>query len=196
MKRLVLALSVAAVATLGAAATVAAADPTPAPTTAPATVPATGPASNPNRGVMLPAMLNLTHEEVMALRQQGLTLAQIAERQDVDPQLLIDALAAQWTARIDERAALGLLTADQVTALKAEVAVRAKAMVNQQPLGGMRGAAVGAGPGTGAGQGQGGVNRAQGAGGGIHAPGTGGAVGLGGGNGYRGGRGATVTPTP
>ncbi len=189
MKRLVLALSVAAVATLGVVATVAAADPTPAPTTAPAT----GPASNPNRGVMLPAILNLTHEEVMALRQQGLTLAQIAERQGVDPQLLIDALAAQWTVRIDERAALGLLTADQVTALKAEVAVRAKAMVNQQPLGGMRGLAVGAGPGTGVGLG---ANRGQGAGAGIHAPGTGGAVGQGGGNGFRGGRGAAVAPTP
>jgi hypothetical protein len=145
---------------------------------------------------MLPAILKLTHEEVMALRQQGLTLAQIAERQGVDPQVLIDALAAQWTVRIDERAALGLLTADQVTALKAEVAVRAKAMVNQAPLGGMRGLAVGAGPGTGAGQGQGGANRAQGAGGGIHAPGTGATVGQGAGNGYRGGRGSMVTPTP
>ena len=82
----------------------------------------------------------------MELRQQGLSLAQIAEQQKVDPQRLIDALAAQWSARIDARLAAGALTADQAKTLKANVAVQAKAMVYQVTLGGMRGAAVGAGP--------------------------------------------------
>ena len=82
----------------------------------------------------------------MTFRQQGMSLAQIAEQQKVDPQVLIDALAAQWSVRIDARVAAGALTADQAAALKAEVAVRAKAMVNQVTPGGMRGAAVGAGP--------------------------------------------------
>jgi hypothetical protein len=82
----------------------------------------------------------------MELRQEGLTLAQIAERQQVDPQQLIDALVAQWTVRIDARVANGALTADQATELKSQVAVKANAMVNQAAPGGMRGAAVGAGP--------------------------------------------------
>jgi hypothetical protein len=109
------------------------------------------------------AILGLTDAQVMALRQQGLSLAQIAARQNVDPQKLIDALAAQWSARIDARLAAGAITADQAKTLKANLAVQAKAMVNQTALGGMRGGAVGAGPnGTmrgmaGAGMGAGGV---------------------------------------
>ena len=67
----------------------------------------------------------------MELRQQGLSLAQIAERQKVDPQRLVDALVAQWTERIDARLANGGITADQATTLRANVAVRAKAMVQQ-----------------------------------------------------------------
>jgi hypothetical protein len=82
----------------------------------------------------------------MALRQQGMSLARIAEQQNVDPQKVADALAAQWSARIDVRVAAGALTADQAKTLKDSVAVRAKAMVYQVTLGGMRGAAVGAGP--------------------------------------------------
>ena len=74
------------------------------------------------------------------------SLAQIAERQKVDPQKLVDALVAQWSARIDARLAAGALTADQAKTLKANVAVQAKAMVYQTTMGGMRGAAVGAGP--------------------------------------------------
>ena len=82
----------------------------------------------------------------MTLRQQGLSLAQIAARQNVDPQKLIDALVVQWSARIDARLAGGAITADQAKTLKADLAVQAKAMVNQTALGGMRGGAVGAGP--------------------------------------------------
>ena len=81
-----------------------------------------------------------------ASASRGCRLAQIAEQQKVDPQKLIDALAAQWSARIDARLAVGALTADQAKTLKDNVAVQAKAMVYQATLGGMRGAAVGAGP--------------------------------------------------
>jgi hypothetical protein len=176
MNRPILALAGATVLTLAAVASVAAADPTPAPAATPAPV---ATPSEVNRGVMIPAILGLDHDALMALRQQGLTLAQVAERQQVDPQVLIDALAAQWTVRIEQRLALGALTADQAETLRAEVAVRAKAFVNQVPLGGMGRQAVGAGP-------------AAGAGNGIHAPGTGsGQAGarLGGGRGFGGGRG-------
>lgn len=94
----------------------------------------------------LTTILGLTQEQVADLRQDGMTLAQIAEQQNVDPQQLVDALVTQWTARIDARVANGGLTADQATELKAQLALRAKAMVEQVTLGGMRGAAVGAGP--------------------------------------------------
>jgi hypothetical protein len=112
----------------------------------------------------------------MDLRRQGTSLAQIAEQQKVDPQRLVDALAAQWSARIDARLAASAITADQATTLKANVAVQAKAMVYQVTPGGMRGAAVGAGPngamrgmggdaGMGAGAGRGGMNAGAGRGG-------------------------------
>jgi hypothetical protein len=112
----------------------------PAPTTAPVTGPATG------AGTTLTAILGLTNAEIMTLRQQGLSLAQIADRQKVDPQKLIDALVAQWSTRIDARLAAGAITADQAATLKAGLAVQSKGMVYQVTLGGMRGSAVGAGP--------------------------------------------------
>jgi len=144
MKRLTIPIAGAGLVLLLAAGAVAAASPAPtspvtttAPAIAPAPVQATG---------TIAAILGLTNAEVMELRQQGLSLAQIAERQKVDPQRLIDALVAQWSARIEARLAAGAITADQATTLNANVAVQAKAMVNQTTLGGMRGAAVGAGP--------------------------------------------------
>ena len=154
MKRPVLALAVASLAILAFVATVSAASPAPTPTTGQVQARAT-----------LPAILGLTQAEIMDLRHDGLSLAQIAERQKVDPQRLIDALVTQWTTRIDARVAAGALTADQAATLTAQLAVRAKAMVDQATLGGMRGAAVGAGPGSGAGMGGAGMGRGAGMGG-------------------------------
>jgi len=96
-------------------------------------------------GTMLPAMLGLTPAEVQDLRQDGLSLAQIADREDVDPESLVDALRARWTARIEARLEAGALTGDEATALKAQVELRARDMVYRTTIGGMRGAAVGAG---------------------------------------------------
>ena len=110
----------------------------------PAANPAVAPAATSD--TVLPQLLGISNTEIMALRRQGLSLAQIAARQKVDPQKLIDALVAQWSVRIDARLAVGAITADQAKTLKANLAVQAKAMVNQTTLGGMRGAAVGAGP--------------------------------------------------
>jgi hypothetical protein len=135
MKRILLSLTVAMIAILAVVATVAAASP--APTAAPDQVRAR---------TTIPRILGLTQAQVMDLRQDGLTLAQIAERQDVDAQRLIDALVAQWGARIDARVANGALTTAEAATLKAQLATRAKAMVNQAEPGGMGGAAVGAGP--------------------------------------------------
>ena len=95
---------------------------------------------------MVADILGLTQAAISDLRQDGLSLAQIAERQKVDPQKLVDALTKQWTARIDVRVQNGALTTAQATALKAQLATRAKDMVYRTTLGGMQGAAVGAGP--------------------------------------------------
>jgi hypothetical protein len=116
------------------AATVAAADPTPAPSTAPAQARDT-----------IPVVLGLSQAEVQALRHDGLSLAQIAGKQKVDPQRLVDALADRWTSRIEARVENGALTVDEATRLKAEVQTEARSMVNQVTPGGMQGAAVGAG---------------------------------------------------
>jgi lambda repressor-like predicted transcriptional regulator len=117
-------------------------------------------------------ILGLTRDAIDDLRHDGLSLAQIAEQQKVDPQKLIDALVAEWTARIEARVTAGALSTEQATELKAQLETRARDMVYRTTLGGMRGAAVGAGPvlrdGSGAGNGS--------------APGDG--------TGYRGGRGA------
>lgn len=144
MKSQILGAAGAGLASLVFAATVVAAGPTPSPSTAQAQTRDT-----------VPAVLNLSQAQVQALRHDGLSLAQIAERQKVDPQRLVDALAAQWTSRIEVRVANGALTTDEATTLGAEVQTRAKSMVNQVTLGGMQGVAVGAGPRNGAAGGSG-----------------------------------------
>ena len=144
MRRIAISLSIAALAVLTVVAAVSAASPAP-----------TRMGGQVARDQVLTEILGLTSAELMELRHDGLTLAQIAERQKVDPQKLIDALAAQWSARIDVRLAAGALTADQAATLKANLAVQAKGMVNQATPGGMQGAAVGAGRGMGGARGMG-----------------------------------------
>ena len=179
MKKLLAPLAGAGLLLVLAAGAVAAASPAPtAPAvTAPAATSAPAVAPSAANGTVA-AILGLTDAEVMALRQRGLSLAQIAARQNVDPQKLVEALVAQWSVRIDARLAAGAITADQAKTLKANLAVQAKAMVDQTALGGMRGGAVGAGlhgtmrgmvgAGTGngamAGAGRGGMMRGAGAG--------------------------------
>jgi hypothetical protein len=149
MRRLTISLAIATIAILTVVATVAAAGPM-----------ARG-RDQIRSQATLTTILGLTQAQVMDLRQDRLTLAQIAERQKVDPQKLIDALVAQWSTRIDARVAYGALTTAQAAELKAQLAVKAKAMVNQATPGGMRGSAVGAGPGA---MGGGGYGNGMGAG--------------------------------
>lgn len=136
MKRLTIALAVGALAVLAVATAVAAAGPR---------TQAREQAQTQTQ-TTLTEILGLSNDQIAELRHDGMTLAQIAERQGVDEQELIDALGAQWTVRINARVANGALTEDQGTALRTQVELKAKAMVNQATYGGMRGAAVGAGP--------------------------------------------------
>jgi len=91
-------------------------------------------------------MLGLNHDQLMDLRHEGLSLAQIAERQQADPQTIIEAMQARWTERIAERVANGALTDAEATQLRLQLETRARDMVYRTLMGGMQGAAVGAGP--------------------------------------------------
>jgi hypothetical protein len=170
MKRLTIALAVGALVVLAVATAVMAAGPR------------TQARAQQQTETTLTEILGLTDDQIDNLRRDGMTLAQIAEQQGVDDQKLIDALKLEWSQRIDVRVANGALTDDQATALKEQLELRAKAMVNQATAGGMGGAAVGAGPaGNGHGANPSGANGARGDGAGP----TGG--------GYRGGNAASDT---
>ena len=123
-----------------------------------ATVSAAEPTATPDARLRaqdtIPALLGLTHDELMALRHDGQSLAQIAEARDVEPQVLIDALVARWEARLTVRVGNGALTEAEAATLRTQLETQARNQVFATTLGGMRGAAVGAGPG-GAGHGAG-----------------------------------------
>jgi hypothetical protein len=161
-KRTTLAIGAAALAALMLAGTAAAADPTPSPTPAPI--------RDRDRGGTVADVLDLTPAQVRELRLEGLSLAQIAERQKVAVERLVEALTSRWTERIEVRVQRGALTDEQAATLVDDLTTRAETMVNNTAPGGMRGAAVGAGPANGAGPGGGGQMR-RGAGG--NGPGTG-----------------------
>jgi DNA-binding transcriptional MerR regulator len=91
-------------------------------------------------------ILGLSPAEITELRQDGLSLAQIAERHDVDPQQLVDALVTRWAERIEVRVQNGALTAEEAAQLRTQLETQARNMVYRTTLGGMQGAAVGAGP--------------------------------------------------
>ena len=139
MRRLLISAGAAALLTIAVVATVAAAGPMGRAGGAAGTVRAGAQAN------VVADILGLTQATISDLRHDGLSLAQIAEKQQVNPQKLVDALTKQWTARIDVRVQNGALTTAQATALKALLATRAKDMVYRTTLGGMQGAAVGAG---------------------------------------------------
>jgi hypothetical protein len=139
MRRLIVALAGGLFGSLLVAAAVAAADPTATPSTSTGGRGTTGTAAQ---------VLGLTQAQLQDLRHDGLSLAQIAERQKVAVQKVVDALIARWTERIDARVAAGALTAAEGQALKAKLSTTATQMVNNTEPGGMGGAAVGAGRGN------------------------------------------------
>jgi hypothetical protein len=139
MRRLLIATGAAALLAIAVVATVAAAGPMGRPGGAQAAQRA-GAQSN-----VIADTLGMTQDAIEDLRHDGLSLAQIADKQKVDPQKLVAALTTQWTTRIDDRVQSGALTTAQATALKVQLATRAKDMVYRTTLGGMQGAAVGAG---------------------------------------------------
>jgi Spy/CpxP family protein refolding chaperone len=168
MRRLTMALAGAALLVAVLAATVAAAGPTPSPS------------PSPTAGTTLTDILDLTRDQIREMRQDGLSLAQIAVKQGIEADRLVQALVARWTERIEVRVANGALTADEAATLRTQVETRALDQVNKTTLGGMQGAAVGGGrgaAGAGAGAGFGPGPRGTGTGDGVcdgtgpHGPG-------------------------
>jgi hypothetical protein len=90
-------------------------------------------------------VLSLTQAQIRELRHDGLSLAQIAARQNVAVARVVDALVARWTERIQARVENGALTTAEAAALEAQLQARAQEMVDSTTPGGMQGAAVGAG---------------------------------------------------
>lgn len=143
MRKIMISMFGAGLVVLALVATAVAADPTPSPSTGDST------------GDTIPAVLGLSQEAVMELRHEGLSLAQIAERQGVDPQDLVEAVQARWMERIQVRESNGAITSDEATALRLQLETRARDLIHRTTLGGMQGAAVGAGNGNGLGNGAG-----------------------------------------
>jgi len=110
-----------------------------------ATVLAAGPNGPAGVGGAIADLIGLSRDDVRDLRQDGMSLAEIAEAQDVDPDVLVEALVSRWTERIEARLENGALTPDEAAQLQSQVETRAREMVEQGEPGGMQGAAVGAG---------------------------------------------------
>lgn len=150
MRRMIFALGGAAFGSLLLVAAVAAADPTPSPS--PATSARIGTVAN---------VLGLTQAQIHDLRNDGLSISQIAAQHGVDVQKVADALVAQWKERIAARLANGALTQAEAAALEAKLKTQAQTMVSSTMPGGMQGAAVGAGPANSNGAGNGDTTRAR-----------------------------------
>lgn len=92
-----------------------------------------GPCHGPGRGRHLEAAAEAIGIETDALRealQDDQTIAQVAEANGVEPQAVVDALVADVSARIDEKAAEGDLTREEADEKKAELPERITALVN------------------------------------------------------------------
>jgi hypothetical protein len=134
MKKLILSVGGATLAALALAATVVAADPT-----------GTGRMGGGQASAAITTVLGLTREQIMDLRQDGLSLAQIAARQNVDVVKVIDALVGAWNTRIEAREAAGAISAQEAAQLESLARERVTEMVQSTTTGGMGGATVGAG---------------------------------------------------
>jgi hypothetical protein len=140
MKKVIAAIGGGLLGSLLLVATVTAANPTATPS----------PSATPDtRGDVVANVLGLTHAQIMDLRHDGLSLAQIATQQKVEVQKVVDALVAQWRERIADRLEDGAITSAEAATLQTQLSTQAQAMVNKTTLGGMQGRAVGGGRGNG-----------------------------------------------
>lgn len=83
------------------------------------------------------AELGLTQEEIVAGRQAGKSLAEMADEQGVAREDLIAAIVAEHQARIAELVTAGRLTQEQADAMSANFEAMATAMVDRAGVGPM-----------------------------------------------------------
>jgi hypothetical protein len=74
--------------------------------------------------------LGITEDELHDALRDGQTIAEVASAQGVDVQMVIDALVAEATTRIDDAAADGELTEEEATERKADLVERMTDLVN------------------------------------------------------------------
>src|ERR1700730_1300267 len=74
--------------------------------------------------------LNMTPAELKTALQGGQSIAALAKSKNVDPQKIINDLAADATTRIDAAVSSGKITADQATKMKANLTAGITAFVN------------------------------------------------------------------
>lgn len=80
--------------------------------------------------------IGISEEELRAALREGQSLADVAAANGVEAQVVVDALVAEATARIDQRVADGDLDADRAEAIKANLEERMTALVNgERPFG-------------------------------------------------------------
>jgi hypothetical protein len=81
--------------------------------------------------------LNLSVDDLRSRLQDGKTLAQVAQEQNVDVQTVVDAMVADATAHIDQELQEGDLTAEEANERKANLNERMTRLVNEgKPKGG------------------------------------------------------------
>lgn len=74
--------------------------------------------------------IGITQDELRTRMQDGDTLAEVAQANDVEPEAVVDALVAESNTRIDQAVTEGDLTEEQATELRAELSERITAAVN------------------------------------------------------------------
>jgi len=87
----------------------------------------------------LTSVLNISEDELRAARQDGQTLADIAEAQGVELQDVIDALVANAQARIDAKVAAGDIDAERAAEKLERIEDRITARANGEQPEGRRG---------------------------------------------------------
>jgi len=104
-------------------------------------------------------LLGISQSDLIAARQSGKSLVQIASEKGISEQKLIESITAQRSAQIDQLVKDGKMTQDQASLCKQQMTERIKANINRTSVGPIRTGTAGQGQGkafkAGAGQGQG-----------------------------------------
>jgi polyhydroxyalkanoate synthesis regulator phasin len=74
--------------------------------------------------------IGITEDELTTALRGGSTIAEVAQSKGVEPQVVVDAIVAQMSERIDQAVTDGKIDADQAAEMKEQAAQRATDLVN------------------------------------------------------------------